>query len=124
MYQNDSFFDLSTFGQMGLGAISALMGVAVIWLGYRLMRRRRKRRTRMVIALALLWLFVWLSPQVYYTYYIFIIPDLPWQSVIRTPPGPVDMFEILSFSGRQDLSAHSKGLLGWALILIGFFRLK
>ncbi|MEM1161662.1 MAG: hypothetical protein AAGJ28_12065 [Pseudomonadota bacterium] len=76
-------------------------------------------------ALILFWVFVWASPQIYYQYYILIIPDLPWQWVIWPPASPLDAFELLLFQGPQNLSAHSQGLLGWSLLgaqVMLFFR--
>jgi len=73
-------------------------------------------------SLALFWLFIWLSPQVYYMYYRMIIPDLPLQWVIWPPENPLTAFKYLFFQGPQNLSAHGQGLLGWWLIVAPFLR--
>ncbi|MEO1612232.1 MAG: hypothetical protein AAFU55_07745 [Pseudomonadota bacterium] len=70
----------------------------------------------MIGALTLFWLFVWLSPQIYYLYYRFLIPDLPLQWVLKTPPDPLDIARLLIFQGRETLSDHGKALLGWGLV--------
>ena len=68
------------------------------------------------------WLFVWVSPQIYYMYYMIIIPDLPLQWVIWPPASPHSAFEMLFFQGEQNLSAHSQGVLGWLLVVAPFLK--
>lgn len=119
MYQQDSFFDLSALGQLGLVAISTALFAAALWIAW-ITLRARGLLLRIAGAFALLWLFVWLSPQVYYMYYYMIFPDLPLQWVIWPPPGPDKPLQMLFFQFRQNLSAHSQGLLGWCLFLIPF----
>ena len=114
MYDSDSFFDLTLVGRIGLLLLSSGMAlglIAIVWRGF----RSPPLWLRIVGAFALLWLFVWLSPQVYYRYYRFLIPDLPLQWVLKTPPSPVDIARLLIFQGREPLSDHGKALLGWAL---------
>lgn len=121
MYQQDSFFDLSAWGQFGLVVISTLLfaiTLAVAWHGL----HRLGPILRIIGAFALLWLFVWVSPQVYYMYYYMIFPDLPLQWVIWPPSGPTKPLQMLFFQYRANLSAHSQGLLGWCLIAAPFIR--
>lgn len=73
---------------------------------------------RVCVAVALFWAFVWLSPQIYYTYYMFLFNDLPVQSVIKSPPGPERIAKLLTFTERQTLAAHTAGVMGWAMILV------
>ncbi|MEM6662119.1 MAG: hypothetical protein AAF666_08065 [Pseudomonadota bacterium] len=115
MYSQDSFFDLSPWGQVGLLCISTVLCLATVFGSIYLLRRQRLL-VRLSGALMLFWVFVWASPQIYYQYYILIIPDLPWQWVIWPPASPRDAFELLFFQGPQNLSAHSQGLLGWSLL--------
>lgn len=121
MYDQDSFFDLSLWERIGLLCISATLAVLFI-LAARVLLRRLPVWARIAGALAMLWIFVWVSPQVYYTYYRMIIPDLPLQWVIWPPPGLVEALQMLIFQGPQNLSAHSQGLLGWALIAAAIFK--
>ncbi|NNK77370.1 MAG: hypothetical protein HKP40_01530 [Litoreibacter sp.] len=74
--------------------------------------------TRLLLALGLFYLFVWLSPQVYYTYYRFIIDGLPAQVVVKAPPFPSDVILLLAFRSDASLSFHGQGLLGWAMIFL------
>lgn len=116
MYRDDSFFDLSVWGQVGLAAISAvlfLIAVAVAWA----ILRKRHIVVRFSGAVVLFWMFVWLSPQVYYIYYRMIIPDLPLQWVIWPPPAGLRAVEILLFQYQANLSAHGQALLGWSMII-------
>ena len=121
MYQQDSFFDLSFWERVGLVCISAALAVLILLLA-RALLRDRPLWLRILGALVLFWIFVWASPQVYYTYYRMIIPDLPLQWVIWPPASPVEALRMLVFSGPQNLSAHSQGLLGWALIAAPFLK--
>lgn len=115
MYQQDSFFDLSAWERVGLVALSAALALMVLFAARRALRDQ-SGWLRVAGALVLFWAFVWVSPQVYYTYYRMIIPSLPLQWVIWPPASPIDAAKMLVFSGPQNLSAHSQGVLGWALI--------
>ncbi|MCK0168793.1 hypothetical protein MWU52_14635 [Jannaschia sp. S6380] len=109
-YADDSFFTLTASGQVGLAVLSlglaCLMGLAAL------------RLHRVLWALALFGAFVWLSPQVYYLYYVAIIDGLPWQIVVGRPPGPGTLLRLLTFTGDANLSDHGKGVLGWAMIAL------
>lgn len=120
MYTQDSFFDLSVWGQIGLACLSLALFLLFLFFAGTL-RRVRNFAVRIIGALILFWLFVWLSPQVYYFYYWLIFPDLPFQSVIKSPPNPVETLQLLIFQGRDNLSDHSKGFMGWAMIIAPFF---
>jgi len=121
LYQNDSFFGLSAWGQVGLVCISTGLFLFMIFTAWKLLRNR-PIWLRILGALFLFWLFVWLSPQVYYMYYRMIIPDLPLQWVIKPPLNLLIVFEYLFFQGPQNMSAHSQGALGWWLIVAPFLR--
>lgn len=119
MYQQDSFFDLSQWERVGLVCISAMLAILFLFASYRLLRNK-PILIRLSGALILFWVFVWVSPQIYYTYYRMIIPDLPLQWVIWPPASPVDALRMMVFSGPQNLSAHSPGILGWVLLVAPF----
>lgn len=116
MYSQDSFFDLSTRGQVGLALLSLILFVLMVYL-----TRRGLYRfpfwARMSGAMILFWLFVWVSPQIFYMYYRMIIPDLPLQWVIWPLRDPVKPLQMLLFSYQSTLSSHGQGILGWAIIL-------
>lgn len=117
VYAQDSFFTLTLTGQVGLAALSGLLAALWLWLTRRLARHQR-RLVRLTVALALFWAFLWLSPQIYYTYYRLIIDGLPNQIVIGLPPGPGQMLRTLLFLQAPTLSSHSAGLLGWAMLAV------
>ena len=119
MYSQDSFFDLSAIGQVGLGALSLTL-FALTVLAAHLLLRGRPAWARVLGALVMFWAFVWLSPQVYYMYYRLLIPDLPLQWVIKVPFGPFRLFEILTFQWRANLAAHSQGVMGWCVLAAPF----
>lgn len=118
MYDGDSFFTLSVWGQVGLAVLSLSLWAAT--LGLCLRPPLRSRVLRLARAVALLWAFVWLSPQVYYLYYQAIFDGLPWQIVIRTPPGPGHLLRLLSFTEEASLSRHAQGVLGWSLLALSW----
>lgn len=119
MYSQDSFFDLSPWGQAGLICISTVLFLVTL-LSVRRALFGRPIWLAIPGALVVFWVFVWVSPQIYYTYYRTIIPDLPLQWVIWPPPWPVEAVWLLIFQGPQNLSAHSQGLLGWSLVVAPF----
>ncbi len=121
MYSEDSFFTLSVPGQIGLALISAAISIFVLLLCWKLCQGR-KVWLRVTIGVALFIAFLCISPQLYYTYYIYLIEGLPWQIVMSLPPSPPEMFELMTFTGRQNLSVHSQGVLGWSLIITALLR--
>ena len=70
---------------------------------------------RLALAALIYWGFVWLSPQIYYTYYMMIFEGLPLQWVVRQPPALGDIGRLLTFRGPATMSAHGLGILGWSM---------
>ena len=120
MSEMDSFYTLSMTERAGLLAVSFGIAIGMGWLVHRAVRGQ-SWMVRCVIGLLLFWLFVWLSPQGYYAYYLLIFDGLPKQWVIGWPPPVIDVLGFLTFSGSGTLSAHSLGGLGWALIILAFW---
>ena len=114
MYNEDSFFTLSVPGQIGLFALSCTLTVITLLIVWRISKGRHWA-LRLSIGLLAFFSFEWLSPQLYYTYYIFLL-EVPWQLVIHQPPTPFGLTKLLTFSEHSNLSYHSRGLLGWAII--------
>ena len=115
MYRDDSFFTLGLLEAAGLLVVTALLVLGVLALARRLRRGRLGRR--LVAAAGLFWLFLWLSPQVYYAYYQLILDGLPVQIVIGWPPGAETVLRRLGFAGPATLAAHGQGVLGWVLVV-------
>ncbi|MEM6588488.1 MAG: hypothetical protein AAF641_08585 [Pseudomonadota bacterium] len=122
MYDQDSFFDLSPLGQVGLACLSGMLFVVTVFATWRLLRHRHAW-LRPIGSLVLFYVFVWVSPQVYFQYYHLLFEFLPDQWVIFPPPGPVKAFEFLTFSGPQSLSAHGQGGLGWLMIAAPWIKM-
>lgn len=116
MYKHDSFFDLTSWGQVGLACISLTLFLMMLFLAHNLLWRV-PILVRVLGALVLFYVFVWVSPQVYYLYYRMVIPDLPLQWVIWPPPEPTKALRMLVFQWRDNLSAHGQGLLGWGMLV-------
>jgi len=121
LYQQDSFFTLSGWGQVGLASISIALFALMVFSAWILLRRQ-DLLVRILGALFLFWLFVWMSPQVYYQYYRFLFDGLPAQWVISPFDDPFQTFKLLFWQGPSNLSAHSQGILGWSLIAVQFFK--
>lgn len=117
MYAEDSFFTLGPVARIGLVGLSLALSAATLFLAWGL-GRGRHWGLRLALGVGSLWAFAWLSPQVYYLYYQVVLDGLPWQIVVKAPPGPAEIIRLLGFSARPTLSDHGKGLLGWALILL------
>jgi len=117
MYGGDSFHTLTVIARIGLVVLSVTLSCAALYLAYRLMRHR-PLVVRLVIGSLVFFSFVWLSPQIHYSYYLLVFDGLPLQNVIKAPPTPVDIFDLLTFRERTTLSAHSKSLLGWGLLAL------
>lgn len=117
MYDGDSFFTLTQWGRIGLLAVSVLFAAMTLALT-RLMVLRKPILIRVPIWFFLFILFVWASPQGYYIYYRMIIDGLPAQSVLGPLPPPQDIIALLTFQYRASLSAHSVGILGWAMLVV------
>ena len=125
MYANDTFFNLTMAGRAGLVVLSLALLALMIWLAAQILRkidlgnRIATLPARLAVALALFWLFEWLSPQIYYQYYRLIFDGLPQQVVVKLPPpSPDALVELLTFSGKASLSHHMRGLLGWVLLVM------
>jgi len=123
IYERDTFFELTLPGRAGLIMLSILLAFIVIYIAFILYKHRPRQSPgidlglRLLTAAILLWLFLWLSPQIYYLYYQAIFDGLPWQIVITTPPSIRDLGDILLFQNKNSLAEHSKAILGWILIL-------
>ena len=121
MYAADSFFDLSPWGRVGLVAISLGLSVLAVAVSHAALRHR-PALVCIAGALLLFWTFLWLSPQVYYSYYHLLFDGLPVQWVIWPPPPPVRTIEVLAFQYRPTLAAHGQAVLGWAMLAAPFLR--
>ncbi|RLJ41403.1 hypothetical protein BCF46_3196 [Litoreibacter meonggei] len=121
MYEGDSFFTLTGPQQAGLLLLSVALACGWIYASWRL-SARRPLVLRLAIGIVLFFGFVWLSPQIYYQYYRLIIDGLPAQFVVGWPLGPLHVVRLLTFQFDANLSAHSQGLLGWALIIVAALR--
>ncbi len=119
MYAGDSFYGLSAAGQGSLVVLSTLLALAAVACVLALFRLSKSRGLRMIAGLAVFWIFLWLSPQIYYFFYQIILDDLPWQIVIGGPPNLTALIDLLLFSGPATLAGHAKGVLGWTLFILG-----
>jgi hypothetical protein len=120
MYDSDSFYTLTVWGQIGLVFVSVLFAILALGLTRMLVRYRPVIIRIPIWAVAFI-TFVWASPQGYYTYYRLIFDDLPAQSVIGPPPPPQELLALLTFSGPVTLSAHSVGVLGWFMLAVALW---
>ncbi|WP_306115165.1 MULTISPECIES: hypothetical protein [unclassified Roseovarius] len=123
MYQEDSFLTLGAWGRVGLVILSLCLAMLMLWV-VRIAGRGRGIALRILLAFLLFWAFLWLSPQIYYLYYLMLFDGLPWQNVVQPPPSPSEVLKVLSFTDEISLSNHGKGVLGWAMILCCFWTVR
>ncbi len=121
MYADDSIHTLSTTQQIGLCFISLALLCMMVLLSLKLFKNKPVI-VRIIIAIGLFYLFIWLSPQLYYAYYLLIFMDLPIQLVIKAPPGIGPLVKILTLQNSATLSNHSLAFLGWALISLALMK--
>ena len=117
-YSEDSLFTLSAAGQLIVVSISLVLAILFFAACYKL-SRGRGLLLGAAIGCALFALFDWLTPQVYYTYYLTYFDTLEPQIVINPWPDVAGLFRLLSFTDNANLSFHSRGVLGWLLIIVG-----
>lgn len=115
VFRDDTFFQLSDLGQIGTAAISVVLCVIMLWLCWRVVRRE-PLWLRLVLALVLFLLFEWLSPQIYYFWYMVVYPGLSLQWVVGFWPRPPDVLSTLALQRSDTLSGLSRALLGWGMI--------
>lgn len=120
MYESDTFFNLTILGRIGLVALSVTLFAMTVAAFY-FVAKRMSLVSRIVTAMVFLWAFIWLSPQIYYLYYILLFDGLALQNVIHPPPSAQEILSIMTFSDKTWLSAHAKALLGWVMILLSFW---
>ncbi|MGB0505476.1 MAG: hypothetical protein ACPGGK_04700 [Pikeienuella sp.] len=122
MYEGDTFFHLGFLGGTGLVILSIALMVLMIMATHRLAKFFPYQIWTVVTAIFLFWVFVWLSPQVYYIYYVMIFDDLPMQAVVGWPPaGGEEIVDLILFRGEGSISSHSRGALFWLITAVAFF---
>lgn len=117
MYSEDTFFHLTIQGRVGLVILSLVLFAFTIGLFWKI-SSRYNLLVKVLCAIVFIWLFIWVSPQIYYLYYIQIFNDLPYQNVIQKPPSPLEVLKTITFFANSSLSNHAKGIVFWAMMLI------
>ena len=132
-YPNDSFFDLSFFGRLGVLAISgtliALFAFILIWKSRKVLVLASKRRLSRwlilafdcVLGLALFGTLHALSPQAFYQFYHLIYSGLPHQIVVKTLFDYEGMMTFAALSSSGNLSQHLSGLVLLSIIPLTVF---
>ncbi len=123
MYDGDSFYTLTGLGRIGLVILSVTMTLILLWVAAMLMKRL-PLPFRIIVAAVFFFGFVWLSPQIYYTYYMTLFEGLPWQIVVKDPPSLNRLYKLMTFRGHATLSAHSQGILGWLFLAVALLTRK
>ena len=116
MYGSALFSSLSLYGQIGLLILSVVLFVLAVAVT-RVIVTGWPAVVRLMLALIVLWCFMWLSPQAYYSYYSLLSDDMPQKWVIASPPPLGLTLRVITFSGPPDLIHHAYGALG--LLLMG-----
>ncbi len=122
MYNGDTFFHLSAAGQTGLALLSGVLAFVTLWCFCKI-SSRFGALVKVLLAFVALWIFTWVSPQAYYFYYWLLFDRLPMQNVLQFPPRAEIILRLITFTGPENLSAHSKGILFWLMIAIVIWKL-
>jgi len=117
VYQNDSFHTLDLMQQIGLVCLSVVLLGLTLGGSYYLMKKR-SLVVRLAIALVVFYLFLWLSPQIYYAYYQLLWPSLEFRIVVGDLPTLWHLLELITFQGRATTTWHAQGLLGVLLLVL------
>ena len=117
MYAEDSFFTLTPLQGAGLLVLTGSLSISMLWC-VRRVTKHMKTLGRLLVPICVFVLFVWLSPQIYYAYYLSIFEGLPVQVVIGRFPDFEDTLRYASFTGPANLSAHGQGLLFWMMLVV------
>ena len=119
-YEGDSFATLSLTGKIGVIAISTA-GLAAIYAvcAAKTGRLLRDQPTRpalvvldVIVSICIFGLIYAVSPQVFYTFYQFLFPDLPDQNVLRWPLALEQFRSAIALAPTGSLSSHLAGI-GW-----------
>lgn len=121
-YANDSLWTLGWGGRLGVIAISSLGLIAVF--GAIAVKSKRMARLPGLLAVPLdiiagLLIYsvaFWLSPQLFYSFYQIIFPDLPAQIVIKSPLDQDRLRTIIIPAQGGSLADHLAGVGFWAVI--------
>ena len=121
MYGKDGFFALTPHRQVGLALLSVVLCVLMVGLT-RTFTRGWPWVVRLMLTLVLLWVFIWLSPQVYYSLQSLLSDDVPARWVIGMPPPLGKTLRVITFTGPADLTHHGQGALGLLMLFSGLSR--
>ncbi len=128
-YEGDSFYTLEFLERAGLITLTVVLSGLLLFLGtckshflYNLKSTIPYQKLSIPLidllgAFGLLYVFIWLSPQAYYSYYLLIFNDLPLQIVINDELSLAEIGNLLLLEDQQTLSQQGQGLLGRALFL-------
>lgn len=127
LYEGDTFWHLAPLARIGLASLSLLMIGAVHFGLSRITPLPRSAPLLRFAALsgisAMLFAgLLFLAPQIYYTYYLTLIPDLPVQWVVGWPP-LADSLTLITFPPDAPASAHLTGGALWSLVLVAAWRI-
>ena len=132
-YPNDSFFDLSFFGRLGVlsisGTLITLFALFVVWKSRKVLAMASKQAISSwfvlvidcVLGLALFGTLHALSPQAFYQFYHLIYPGLPNQIVVKTLFDYEGMMTFAALSTSGNLSQHLSGLVLLAIVPLTVF---
>ena len=127
-YPGDSFYTLTKSAAVGLVILVTVLIGCVLLVFYRLTKSWILKSTNSTLAVKGLYclinivivavvylLFLTAAPQVFYTYYQIIFPDLPVQSVIKPIP-LAKMLELITISKNASMADHLAGFTFCVLI--------
>lgn len=132
-YPQDSFFTLSTFGRTGVLTISVIsiallffiLSIKTKWIlqmaPSAVFLRISVALLDCLVSMGLFGVFFSASPQIYYTFYRVLIPDLPQQIVIKSLYDLDKLILIAQLPVSGTLSQHLSGIVFWAIVPFTFW---
>jgi len=129
LYPGDSIYTLSPILAIALAGFTTVLLLFAGYASWSVTRvvLARVPATKVVMLLAVIvngmlvlilyWVALSLVPQLYYTIYLQIFPNLPSQLVVKGLIPIKEFIGLLVFSEKPSLSNHAAGLLGWILIV-------
>lgn len=122
MFEGDSYFILISGGEVALAALSGLL-VFLAVASVRVARRYVNLPAAVpALGFVFFWVFVWVTPQIYYLLYMTLLEELEFRWVVGWPPGPQRLISLLTFQAEATKVDMAFGVLGWAMILAAFPR--
>lgn len=122
VFEGDSYLILIGGGEVALAALSGLL-VFLAVASVRVVRRYVNLPAAVpALGIVSFWVFVWVTPQIYYLLYMALLEELEFRWIVGWPPGPQRLMSLLAFQAEATKVDVALGVLGWVMVLAAFPR--